>query len=290
MSTPLETLKSRISARTGTDIAKGEVWLGRELFGGSRTPDSHLKLADRLNHALVCLSITDDQSVKPDLGYTYFSPADLERAARLWDGPVLGVIDGPLQEMVNTLGLVEVLTLWIQDPQAIESHYRSFAQKARALADRIADMPIDGVVFTDDLAMDAGPLINPDDIDALCTPFYSTLVPELKKKQKAVLFHSCGNLSALIPLIRSWQPDGLAAIQSRINDFDALFKGFDADIFILGGIEVEDLQSRGMDPEILCSLERQLRGPSNLILGTSCGLFQADFLDRLQAIYQRLTS
>ena len=290
MTTPLEHLKSRIRNRSGKNIAKGEVWMGTGLFKGpdQDTVENHLRLADELGHSLVCLPVLAKGSVKPDLGYRYFSLADLETAARTWDGPVLAVIDGPFQEMVNTLGMFETLSLWTQGFEAVEEAYHTFLTVARDLAQKVADLPVDGVVFTDDLAGEAGPMVRPKDLDTLCTPFYSKIMAGFKEKQKTVLLHSCGQLDALIPMLASWQLEGLAAIQSRINDFSSLPHKFDTDMVILGGIEVEDLQADSLDTGCMDRFTSLIRdtGQNNLVLGTSCGLYQADFLDRLKQIYE----
>jgi hypothetical protein len=92
-------------------------------------------------------------------------------------------------------------------------------------------------------------------------------------------------------MIQSWHPDGFAAIQSRINAFDTLFNDFDSRIVILGGIEADHLGSTGMPSETVSFLQKILLSPDKtpLVLGTSCGLFQADFLDKIKAIYQRVT-
>ncbi len=289
MVTPLESLRARIRSRAGREIAKGEVWLGSDLFAGAAqdTVDNHLRLADQLNHALVCFSVLTPGTVKPDLGYRYFNLSDLEQAAKSWDGPVLAVVDGPFQEMVNTLGLMDVLTLWMGDWEAVASHYRTFAETVRNLVDRISDLPVAGVVFADDLSADTGPMVSPDSLDTLCTPFYSKIVAKLKARNKAVLLHSCGRLDPLIPLMNSWQMDGLAAIQSRINSFETLFARFSHEMFIIGGIEADLLEARQPDHDGLGWLKDLVRAGhgGNLVLGSSCGLFRADFLKRVKTLY-----
>ncbi len=290
MTTPMEHLKARIQARTGKNIAKGEVWMGTGLFKDldHDTVAGHLHLADQLGHSLVCLPVLAQGSVKPDLGYRYFSLSDLETAALTWDGPVLAVIDGPFQEMVNTLGMFETLSLWTQGFEAVKEQYHTFLTVARDLAQKVADLPVDGVVFTDDLAGEGGPLVNPKDLDALCTPFYSKIVAGFREKQKAVLLHSCGRLDALVPMLAAWQLDGLAAIQSRINDFSSLGPRFDTDIVLLGGIEVEDLQADTLATDSMDRFTALIRNTemTSLVFGTSCGLYSADFIGRLEQIYE----
>jgi len=58
---------------------------------------------------------------------------------------------------------------------------------------------------------------------------------------------------------------------------------------ILGGIEPEHLESRSFDEMRQQEFQRSvqdLAGRGGLILGSSCGLYKPEFLDRIKMLYQ----
>lgn len=289
MASPLKTLKNRITDKSGCGLPKGELWLGRGLFDALSLDDSlenHLQLADRLGHALVCLPVANDPAAKPDLGYRYFCSRDVRDAARLWDGPVFAVIDGPFQEMVNQMGLMGVLTSWINNREEIAAVYRTASEKVLALVERVLECSVDAVVFADDVASDTGPLVSPSDIDALCSPFYARAVATAKKSRTPVFLHTCGNLSKLLPVIRCWQIDGFAAVQSRLNDLVQLYRQFDSEIMIMAGIELELLESGTVGADARKAFEQTIASLEDaLVFCSSCGLYKGRFIESIKQMY-----
>lgn len=294
MAFPIDALKKRISDQSR--IPKGELWLGTELFrheGLEDTPDNHFCLAERLGHCVVCLSVADDPGRKPDLGYRYFRFEDIEKGLKTQALPLFAVVDGPFQEMVNQLGLMDILTRWVGDRDGLRAAYKAEAEKALGLVKRILELPVAGLVIADDLSSDGGPLVRPSDIDTLCRPFYRAVAEEAACRKVPVLLHCCGKLGALHPLFRDWQVNGFAAIQRRPNDFQGLYDRFDSGILIMGGIDAELLEAESLPAERLPGLREIMaarRESSDLILASSCGLYRAEHLQRIRQIYALVDS
>ncbi|MBU1171633.1 MAG: hypothetical protein KKD44_18935 [Proteobacteria bacterium] len=292
MQSPLDQLKHRIAEISNPRIPRGELWLGTQLFkvsGFDDTMDNHVRLSDSLDHAMVCLSVSDDVSGKPDLGYRYFTCSDLSAAARAGDKPVFAVIDGPFQEMVNTMGVMQVLTEWVTNREDLVRAYEAESEKCLALISRVLEHAPAAVVITDDMAFDNGPLVSPWDLDALCSPFYSCAVKRINESGSPVFFHSCGNVTKLIPIIKSWQIDGFAAIQSGVNDLENLYHQFESKIMIMGGIENDLLEPYPFPLDAEKKLDRLLSvlgTTGNLILGSSSGLYKGEYLDQVKRIYE----
>ncbi len=291
MYTPIEKLRTLIAKKSKHHIPKGEIWLGTGLFkqaGLKDTLENHFKMADRLDHAMVCLPVSDPQDSKPDLGYRYFNCDHIKRAEALYDRTIFAAVDGPFQSLVNQLGLMRVLTDWVGNPDGIFDAYEAESEKALTLISKVTDHRVSAVVITDDFASDSGPFVSPSDIDTLCSPFYARAVKRIKKSGAAVFLHSCGNLSQLIPTIKSWQIDGFAAIQSRANDLEQLYQTFDSNIMIMAGIESELLDT---DPPPVAAkkhfehIVKTLGITGDLILCSSCGLYKEDYMNQIGKIY-----
>jgi hypothetical protein len=285
-------LKKAIKKHCGNFIPKGELWLGSGLFSEEGLPDileNHIRLADRLGHDTLCLPVSDAGEEKPETGYRYFDVRDIGSAAKTSGMTVFAVVDGPFQDMVNRMGLMKVLTDWIQDQEEISRTYTTLSEKALGLITRILDQPVSAVVIADDFASAGGPLISPVDMETLFSPFYQQAVHAINKTPAAVFLHSCGKLDSLLPIFRSWQFDGFCAIQSALNNLERIFHLFDSNIMIMAGIEPELLETQPPPAGPLAQFLQTVTalGPSgNLIISTGSGLYKSEHMERLQNIYR----
>ena len=285
-------LKQVLAKKDVNALPKGEVWLGSRLFeraGLKDTVENHILLVRRLGQDVVCLSICDVPADKPDLGYRYFSPGELAAVTDGSDLPVLAVIDGPFQEMVNKVGMMRVLTDWIRNPQALYGAYKMEKRGALDMIRQCLDLGVDGIVVADDFSTERGPLVNPADIDSMCRDFYAQAVAAAHRAAVPLLLHCCGNLFQLVKIFKTWRIDGFAAIQSNLNDLPDLYEKMGANVMIMAGIEAVMLEK---DPPPEQAMERlgqvvaSLASTGNFVLGSSCGLYDDDFLDRIQRLYE----
>src|SRR3989339_208852 len=267
-------LKKAIKKQCGNCIPKGELWLGSGLFTGEGLPDTlenHIRMADRLGHDILCLPVSDAGDLKPETGYRYFDIPDIGSAVKICGRPVFAVIDGPFQDLVNRMGLMTVLTDWIQDQEEIAHTYKALSEKALGLIDKILEQPVSAIVIADDFASCSGPLVSPADIETLFSPFYKQAVQAINKTSAAVFLHSCGKLDSLLPIFKSWRIDGFCAIQSSVNNLEHMVHLFDGNILIMAGIEPELLETQPPPAGPLEQFRQTVAalGPSgNLIIST----------------------
>jgi hypothetical protein len=284
-------VKEAIAHRPIRPLPRGELWLGTGLFkraGVTDTLENHFRLVTQLGQDMICLPIADNTSDKPALGYRYFKYTELKDATRHSDRFVTAVLDGPFQELVNRMGLMAGLTAWVRKRQEFISAYEMEQAKVLELTRKCLDQGVDALVIADDFAADQAPFISPTDIQTLCTPFYTQAVMAIHEASAAAFLHSCGNLTLLIPLIKAWRLDGLAAVQHRAIDLITLHQAFDFQLTIMAGIEAELLVSDVPSPGALNEFERivgNLAPLGGLILSSCCGLYSGDFLGRIENIY-----
>jgi hypothetical protein len=285
-------LKQVLEKKCVDALPKGEVWLGSRLFERADlkdTVENHILLAQRLDQDVVCLPVCDVPAEKPDLGYRYFTSGDLADVTDGSDLPVLAVIDGPFQEMVNKLGLMRVLTDWIRNPQTLYGVYEAEKKGAFGTIRHCLDLGVDGIVMADDFSSERGPLVNPADIDTMCRDFYARAVAAAHRAGVPLLLHCCGNLAQLVEIFKTWRIDGFAAIQSNLNNLTDLYEKMGANVTILAGIEgvmLETDRPPQQAVESLVQVVASLASTGNFVLGSSCGLYDGDFLDRIQRLYE----
>ena len=292
MQNSMKPIEAAIGKQPARSLSRAELWLGTELLGRAGmadTVDNHLRLAGRLGHGMVCLPVAGDISDKPPLGYRYFEIQELKAAVRSGNRPIAAVVDGPFQSLVNRMGLMAVLLAWSRDRTGLMAAFESEQADCLDLIRRSVDQGARVVVMADDFAADRGPMISPADVDALCGPFYSRVVPLIQGAAAAAFLHSCGNITSLVPLIKAWRFDGLAAVQHGANDLTFLHRAFDGHMTIMAGIEPDLLASDTPPRSALKNFEHVVKtlAPSgDLILCSSTGLYSGDFLARVRKVYR----
>lgn len=294
MKTPSMETARRLNQLLGSGndsfLPKGEVWIGSDFLkraGLTDTIDNHFRLARELNHDLVCLSVDKEPGYNETLGYRYFSPKEITADYRPLTTFLAAVVDGPFQRLVNKFGLMKILLQWMKDKESIVTNYTAEEETAFELVKHCLDTGVDAIIFADDLSGEQAPLINPIEIDTLCTPFYEKVVPLLKEKDALALLHCCGNLSQLLPMLVKWNLDGLAAIQMDKNDMSLIDKELGCLIF--AGLEASLLEKENLLPEDMNALRNRLKHYAiqrRLVLCSSCGLYRPEFWDRVQSIYR----
>jgi hypothetical protein len=273
-------------------IPRGELWLGADLFKKANLEDDlegRLALIKRLGQDLLCLPISDDKSMNKAMGYRYFSLKELEVASKIRTFFLTVVIDGPFQRLTEKKGLMKILAGWKRERHEVAKEYEKERAEVELLIARCLELSVDSVIIADDLAGEHSLMIDPNDIQDLFSPFYAEAVSKIHRRHSYALFHSCGNITMIIPPLLSSGFDGLAAIQHRSNDLIALKEHYGAKLTFMAGIEAEILEAREISMSTLKEYERLIRSltPGGGFVICSCsGLYSGDFLNRVQELYR----
>jgi hypothetical protein len=285
-------IKSLLENRGRHGVPRGELWIGSAFLaraGLDDTLDNHFQLAALLGQEMVCLPVLERPERNVNMGYRYFEPKELGRGLRDRTRFLAAIVDGPFQRMVCQSGLMQVLMGWTEDRESIMAAYANEEKIAGNLIERCLTKGFDAIILADDLAGEKAPFINPLELDTVCSPFYSRVVSSAKAAGLLVFLHCCGNLTQLLPLIKSWNFDGLAAIQICKNDPDLLVREIGG--VMIGGIEATLLETDSppiKEMEALIRFVTRFAKQERLILSSSCGLYRSDFWERLQRIYEGL--
>ena len=285
-------MKSLLEKMGQCEVPRGELWIGSAFLaraGFHDTLDNHFRIATQLGQEMVCLPVLERPGQNAHMGYRYFEPGELTLGLKDRARFLVAIIDGPFQRMVNQRGLMQVLMSWTEERESMRGAYAYEQKIAIDLIDRCLEKGVDAIILADDLAGEKAPFMNPLVLDYLCTPFYSLAVSSIRAAGCFAFLHCCGNLKQLLPLIKSWNFDGLAAIQICNNDLNHL----DMEIggLLIAGIEATLLETDVPSLDELENLNRitsRFGQQGRLILSSSCGLYRADFWGRLQRIYQGL--
>jgi hypothetical protein len=292
MHNSVDTVRNAFEHRSAGTLPRGELWLGTELLRKANLEDNlegHLSLIERLGQDIICLPLSNGRTMNEALGYRYFDLHELAEVSGINNLLVIVLIDGPFQRLVDKRGLMNVLTGWRREREEFKKAYEQEQAAVGVLIRRSLDLPIGAVVIADDVAGERALFVGPDDLQELCSSFYTQVVSEIHSGHAYALLHSCGNITTLIPHLVSYGFDGLAAIQHRTNDLIALKKRYGSALTFMAGIEADVLEAEKLsssDRKEYESIVRALFTGGGFILCSSSGLYAGGFLERVQELYR----
>ncbi|MBN2063042.1 MAG: hypothetical protein JW882_21745 [Deltaproteobacteria bacterium] len=273
-------------------IPRAELWLGSDIFrefGLEDDIESHVKVRKTLGMDLLFVPVSKQDRTAQTQGYRYFGLEELKKALEISEVPVGVVIDGPFQGLTEKKGLMNVFSGWIKNRDSIEKDLMRETNRSISLIRDSLEIKPHIVVIADDIAYEKGPYLNHEDMERLFEPFYIRAVDLIHAFGAYALYHSCGNLTKIIPDIISYGFDGLAACQGNPMDILAIKKEYGSRLTLLTGIDAELLQAELIDEEMKEHFIKKislLASKGGFILGSSCGLYSKKFLDQLSVLYK----
>jgi len=290
MTGSLDLVRTALEFGNPERLPRGELWINSKVFERAQLKDDlegHLRLRQQQGMDLLSLPLSSGEGYNLSQGYRYFNLDDVREAVRRSDLFVMVVLDGPFQKLTSAKGLMALLSEWKEGKEAFREECRREIDAIRQLIDPCLRAGIEAFVLADDLAYEQSTYFSPKDFEETLVPFYSMAVKSIHAGGARALFHSCGNIRGFIPQLRSSGFDGFAACQTRLLDRVSIQE--ERRTVILGGIEPEHLESRSFgemhQKEFQRSVQDLARG-GGLILGSSCGLYRPEFLDRIKLLYQ----
>lgn len=278
--------------KTTSRLPRGELWIGMNFLRRANLENNlkgHIELIKRLGQDILCLPISDGVSKKQDLGYRRFSLKELKEASRSKDFFLAAVIDGPFQRLTEKIGLMQILMEWKREKHKFSKTYEAEGVEVEILIERCLELSIDAVVITDDLAGERSLFVDPQEIYEISSCFYTRSVARIHRGNSYALFHSCGDIRRLIPHLLTFGFDGLAAIEHRANDLIGIKREYGSRLTLMAGIEAEFLGAGLISFSVQKEYERLLKllvPQGGIILCSSCGLFSADFYERIKELYR----
>ncbi len=140
----------------------------------------------------------------------------------------------------------EVVRLLIDDPAFVREAMAIQAEFAARLAERVlAEVEIDGAVFTEPIGGNDGPLISPRMYEEFVLTSYKPVFDVLSRYGvETIVFRTFANSRILIPSILKWGFTCLWACEVNIEamDYRDLRREFGRDLRLIGGIDLDALR------------------------------------------------
>lgn len=291
MSRAIERVRAAFDHHDQQTLVRGELWVGKRPFQEFRIDDSlagHLSLRNRLGMDLLFLPVSVPDFSFSSMDYQRFSVAEIEEAVKISDLFVAVIADGPFQRLVEKRGLLPLLTELKDDEKAVAGRFEEEAADMAVLLKQCLELNVGAVVVADDLAFQHSTYISPGDSEKLLGPLYFDAVAGIHAGGAYALFHSCGNITALLPQLVACGFDGLAACQTQCLDLVSLKRVYGSQLTFLSGMDADILEAESLTAsqkkEFVNRLISLAQG-GGFILSSSCGLYSRKSLQRLQELY-----
>lgn len=142
-------------------------------------------------------------------------------------------------------GFSEANTLLVDEPDLVHEVMTIQAELAAGLADRILrEVQVDGVIFSEPIAGNHGPLISPQMYADFVLSSYEPILNVLERYQVGMLIlRTYANTRALLPLVAQTRINTLWACEcnSVVMDYRSLRKEYGTGLRLIGGIDTDVL-------------------------------------------------
>ncbi|MDN5361637.1 MAG: uroporphyrinogen decarboxylase [Moorella sp. (in: firmicutes)] len=215
--------------------------------------------------------------------YTLPDPVSFNlQAIRRWreetDFFVLAFIDGPFQGTGRLLDFTEFLLAAAAGEKAIGKLAAAVVDFNIKLARLCRQAGAHGIIIGDDIAYGRGTYIRPDLWRELFLPLLRCQVEGIKEMGLPVLYHSDGNLQAVLPDLAGLPLDGLQGLEPAAGmDIGAVKREYGERWCLMGNFDL-DLLVTG-NPDTITAAARSLLDVAapggGYIFSTACGILNA---------------
>jgi uroporphyrinogen decarboxylase len=162
-------------------------------------------------------------------------------------------------EVVRELmGFEQLCFALYEDPELVRTVFDRVGRFAERVVERLCAYPTFGAVYVgDDLGHKTGTLIHPDQIREFVLPWHRRLARLAHRHDKLFLFHSCGDMYALIDdYIDEVRIDAKHSFEDAVLPVTEAKRRYGDRLSLLGGVDV-DLLARSA-PETIAQHTRKL--------------------------------
>jgi hypothetical protein len=201
---------------------------------------------------------------------------------------VFVLVEGGFTQLVKHYGLGETLSLLANRPEEGERLIHHLLSEQMLMADSLLEAGAGGIILAEDVAYDRGLFFS-------MTTFSDVVLPEIREAQRPgvpVVFHSDGDISSLLRLLKPAGIDGLHSCETAGAMSPALAARELGDATVLmGGLARRALLSGGPDAsDAATDLRRTMRGLRHCF-GSSTGILDDEMdADRVTAAFGALPS
>jgi uroporphyrinogen decarboxylase len=126
--------------------------------------------------------------------------------------------------------------------------------------DAIMQSPVEVVIGGDDLGQKTGPMMRPELVEKLFGESYRRVSELVHKRNKKLIWHSCGNIYAFLDKFVEWGFDGVFTLEPTAGMELAKVRGqVGHKLVLVGNLDVSYLLVRGTRDEVESAVKQAIR-------------------------------
>ena len=244
----------------------------------------HITLCREMEMDFISIPVTlTEGSV---FGYRMFNPSEIREATESGFF-VLAVVDGPFQMLVNRRGLRHVLAAIGGIMDEISETVSNKAQKVSSLVEMCIHYGANAVMIAEDIAYDRGTFFSPTTFRSLLYPAYRELMNTIHNCGAFAVYHSCGDITGVIPDLVSLGVDGLSC-QAECLNLLSLKRDYGAKLTLFTGVSRELLDGTAIPSrhkQQFSKIVTKLGEGGGFVLSSSSGLSSPNMASNLLQLY-----
>ncbi|MBW2292621.1 MAG: hypothetical protein JRG94_09960 [Deltaproteobacteria bacterium] len=192
-----------------------------------------------------------------------FHSALVERFAdRIY--PVCYAAPGVFENCWQPMGFVEFTSLIYQDPDFMRRVVAFHTEHYLRHLDAVLDTGMEVVMGGDDLGQKTGPMLRPAMIEEFFGDSYRRIAERVHQRGAKLLWHSCGNIYALLEMFVDWGFDGIITMEPTADMEVGRVRELVGDkLVLIGNLDVSRLLVRGSQREVDEAVKQAIKGAAS---------------------------
>jgi uroporphyrinogen decarboxylase len=156
-------------------------------------------------------------------------------------------------------GFTEVLTDAAAEPRFYDELVERIAEHQLAIIEHLLELPVDGIMFSDDWGYQKGVLLGPERWRRFIKPRLERMYARVHQAGKYTLSHCCGSVTDIVPDLIEIGLDVLESVQPEAMSPYALKRGYGSEITFWGGLGSQSTLPFGTPAEVRAEVARLCR-------------------------------
>ena len=158
---------------------------------------------------------------------------------------------GIFENSWQPIGFVNFTRLVYQKPEFVKKVISFHTDLYIRNLDAVMKSGVEVVLGGDDLGQKTGPLMRPDLIEKLYGESYRRVADFVHRQKRKFIFHSCGNIYALLDKFIEWGFDGIITLEPTAGmDMGKVREQVGHKLVLIGNLDVSYLMVKGTQQEV----------------------------------------
>ena len=180
---------------------------------------------------------------------------------------------GPFENSWQPIGFVNFTRLIYQKPEFVKKVIAFQTDLCLRNLEAVMESDVEVVLGGDDLGQKTGPLMRPELIEKLYGESYRRMADLVHQRKRKFVFHSCGNIHALLNKFVEWGFDGIITMEPTAGmDLGKVREQVGHKLVLIGNLDVSYLMVKGTQQEVEDAVKKAIRDAARgggYILSTS---------------------